>query len=73
MIKDIPVLKEAAIDLNEGQDFYDRIGYVVAVLPMRRDPLWIEKNYGKEAINRIQADSKNRRAFIKLSEIASEP
>ncbi|CAB1075576.1 hypothetical protein D1AOALGA4SA_3395 [Olavius algarvensis Delta 1 endosymbiont] len=94
-IQDIIVLKEAAIDLNEGKDFYDqkevgvgdyfwdslvadiesliiyagihnkryglhrmlakrfpysiyyevknKIAYVVAVLPMRRDPLWIKE------------------------------
>ena len=100
-IRDIIVLKEAAIDLNEGKDFYDRkemgvgdyfwdslvadieslviyagihnkisglhrmlakrfpyaiyyeieneIAYVVAVLPMRRDPLWIKKKLQKRS------------------------
>ena len=100
-IRDIIVLKEAAIDLNEGKDFYDRkemgvgdyfwdslvadiesliiyagihnieyglhrmlakrfpyaiyyeikeeTAYVVAVLPMRRDPLWIKRKIEKRS------------------------
>ncbi len=43
-IKDVITLKEVANDLNEGKDFY-----VVAVLPLRRDPLWIKKKLQKRS------------------------
>ena len=36
MVKDVVVLKEAADDLE------DDTAYVIAVLPMRRDPAWLE-------------------------------
>ena len=100
-INDIVILTEAAIDLSEGKDFYDKremavgdyfwdsliadieslviyagihnkkydfhrmlakrfpysiyyeinneIAYVVAVLPMRRDPLWIKEKLQKRS------------------------
>ena len=35
MVKDVVVLKEAADDLE------DDTAYVIAVLPMRRDPTWM--------------------------------
>ncbi len=50
-VKDVIVLKEVADDLNDGKAFYDQreigvvddITYVVAVLPMRRNPSWIKR------------------------------
>jgi hypothetical protein len=40
-IKDVFILEEAVDDLNEGKSF------VVAVLPMRRDPAWIVEQLKK--------------------------
>ena len=46
IIEDVVVLREAADDLEAGRVFYDiedEVAYVIAILPLRRDPVWLEK------------------------------
>ena len=43
MVKAVVVLKEAADDLEDGRwGMEDDTAYVIAILPMRRDPAWLE-------------------------------
>ena len=59
-VKDVFVLNDVELDLENGRKFYDDnesgvgdffwdslLAYVVAVLPVRRNPVWIKNKLSK--------------------------